>query len=240
MTEKEIIEEIKLELTGDLDEMELEIEDGTIERAIHKSLRELQRYWDEMAMVTIPYASCIDLTGTPLEDASSITKVYRIQGQGVASEANAMADPVMMQQWMIFSNAGTMYNLQDYVMNYAAWSTLSQIRNTLSTDCSFTEDKHNHKLYINNTLSVPGYVTVQYIPKLHKADDIKSDYWQDVLVRMTMAHTKIMLGRIRTRFTQSNIIWGLDGDKMLEEGTTDLKELREVLRSNSNLILPID
>lgn len=240
MTEKDIIEEIKLELTGDLDEMELEIEDNTIANAIRKSLRELNRYWDEMAMVTIPYASCIDLTGTPLEDASSITKVYRTQGQGVADDANAMADPVMMQQWMIFSNAGTMYNLQDYVMNYAAWSTLSSIRNTLSTDCSFTEDKHNHKLYINSSLSSPGYVTIQYIPKLHNAEDIKSDYWQDILVRMSMAHTKIMLGRIRTRFTQSNAIWGLDGEKMLEEGTTDLKELREVLRSNSNLILPID
>ena len=191
-------------------------------------------------MVTIPYASCIDLVGTPLEDASSITKVYKIQGQGVASEANAMSDPVMMQQWMIFSNAGTMYNLQDYVMNYAAWSTLSQVRNTLSTECAFTEDKHNHKLYINNTLSAPSYVTVQYIPKLHEVEDIKSDYWQDILVRMSTAHTKIMLGRIRTRFTQSNAIWGLDGDKMLEEGTTDLKELREVLRANSNLILPID
>ena len=107
---------------------------------------------------------------------------------------------------MIFSNAGTMYNLQDYVMNYAAWSTLSQVRNTLSTDCAFTEDKHNHKLYINNTLSAPGYVTVQYIPKLKEADDIKSDYWQDILIRLSLANTKIILGRIRTRFTQSNAI----------------------------------
>lgn len=240
MTEKEIVEEIKLELTGDLDEMELEIDDNTIANAIKKSLRELQRYWDEMAMVTIPYASCIDLTGTPLEDASSITKVYRIQGQGVSSDANVMSDPVMMQQWMIFSNAGTMYNLQDYVMNYAAWSTLSQVRNTLSTDMAFTEDKHNHKLYINNTLSAADFVTVQYIPKLHEADDIKSDYWQDILVRMSLDHTKIMLGRIRTRFNLSNSIWTLDGEKMLEEGTTDLKELREILRTNSNLVMPID
>ena len=90
MTEKEIVEEIKLELTGDLDEMELEIDDQTIANAVKKSLRELQRYWDEMAFVTIPYASCIDLTGTPLEDASSITKVYRIQGQGVSISFRAL------------------------------------------------------------------------------------------------------------------------------------------------------
>ena len=141
---------------------------------------------------------------------------------------------------MIFSNAGTMYNLQDYVMNYVAWSTLSQIRSTLSTDCAFTEDKHNHKLYINNTLSAPGYVTVQYIPKLHEADDIKSDYWQDILVKMCVALTKITLGRIRTRFSQSNALWAQDGEKLLEEGNTDLANLREILRTNANLAYSID
>lgn len=44
MTEKEIVEEIKLELTGGLDEMELEIDDNTIANAVRKSLRELNRY----------------------------------------------------------------------------------------------------------------------------------------------------------------------------------------------------
>lgn len=52
--------------------------------------------------------------------------------------------------------------------------------------------------------------------------------------------TKVVLGRIRTRFTQSNALWTQDGEKMLEEGNTELKELREVLRANSNLVYPID
>ena len=49
-------------------------------------------------MVTVPFASCIDYTGTPLEESSSIVKVYRTQGLGVASDVNAMSDPLMMQQ----------------------------------------------------------------------------------------------------------------------------------------------
>ena len=52
--------------------------------------------------------------------------------------------------------------------------------------------------------------------------------------------TKIVLGRIRTRFTQSNALWVQDGEKILEEGNTELKELREVLRLNSNMIYLID
>ena len=71
-------------------------------------------------------------------------------------------------------------------------------------------------------------------------EKIKSEYWKDVLIRISTALTKIVLGRIRTRFTQSNALWAQDGEKLLEEGNTELKELREVLRTNSNLIFGID
>jgi hypothetical protein len=96
MTMTEVLEEIKLELTGKV--LELEIDDDTIASVVKKALRELQRYWDEVSMVTIPFASCIDFSGTPLEDSSSIVKVYRIQGIGEINDVNAMSDPLMMQQ----------------------------------------------------------------------------------------------------------------------------------------------
>lgn len=176
MTKHDIVEEIKLELTGRI--TELELDDSTIDLTINKGLRELQRYWDETTIVNVPYASCIDYSGTPLEDSSSIVKVYRTVGVGNSADAgNSLTmDPMYAQQWMVFSNAGTMYNLQDYVMNYAAWNTLGQVRNTMSTDMAFREDKHNNKLYINNNVSSPGLVSIEYVPKLSKVEDIKSDY----------------------------------------------------------------
>jgi hypothetical protein len=85
-----------------------------------------------------------------------------------------------------------------------------------------------------------GSVTIEFIPKLNSVEDIQSDYWQDILIRMSVALTKIMLGRIRTRFSQSNALWTQDGEKLLEEGNTAYKELQEVLRTNSNLIYAID
>ena len=240
MTKNDVVEEIKLELTGRV--LEMEIDESTIDLTINKALRELTRYWDEFTLVTIPYASCIDYAGTPLENSSSIVGVYRTVGIGNSEDAgNSLTmDPMYAQQWMVFSNAGTMYNLQDYVMNYAAWNTLTQVRNTMSTDLSFTEDKHACKLYINNNISSPGSITVAYIPKLTKVEDIKSDYWKDILVRMSVALVKIQLGRIRSKFTQSNALWTLDGEKLLQEGTEELKELREVLRANSNLVYPMN
>lgn len=233
----DVIEEIKLELTGGL--LELEIEDAQLELVIKKALRELQRYWDESSFVTVPFESCIDLTKYQL-DSCAIVKVYRMTSMGEgAHNLTAASDPLYAQQFMIFSNAGTMFNLQDYVMNYAAWTTMNQVRNTISTDMAFREDKHNHKLYLNAG-SQPSHVTIEFIPKLTSVEDIQSDYWQDILVRLSTDLAKVALGRIRTRFTQSNALWAQDGDKMLEEGSTDLKELRELLRANSNLIFVTD
>jgi hypothetical protein len=236
MTITDIIEEIKLELTGGI--LELEIDDNALESVIKKALRELERYWDETTLITVPAAQCIDYAGYEPE-ISSIVRVYRTQGVGENMESgNYNLDPMYAQQWMLFSNGGTMYNLNDYVMNYASWMTLSQIRNTMSTDMAFKDDRHNSKLYISNFTN--SIVTIEYVPKLTKVDDIKSDYWKDILIKLSVALTKIVLGRIRTRFTQSNSLWTQDGERMLEEGNTDLKELREVLRTNSNLIYPLD
>lgn len=257
MTIRDIIDEIKLELTGGV--LELEIIDDTkpektdeeyakkydtLISVINKALRELERYWDETTLITVPAAQCIDYStfgkeGSNYPQVSSIVRVYRTHGVGEnIGQNNYNLDPMYAQQWMLFSNGGTMYNLNDYVMNYASWMTLSQIRNTMSTDMSFKDDRHNSKLYISNFTN--SIVTIEYVPKLTKVDDIKSDYWKDILIKLSVALTKIVLGRIRTRFTQSNSLWTQDGERMLEEGNTDLKELREVLRTNSNLIYPLD
>lgn len=235
MEMSDVVSEIKLSLTGDV--LELEIEDATIEALVNRTLREIERYFDETKYLTIPFVPCIDLTGFK---SSAIVGVYRTEGVGNADNTSVMSDPLYMQQWMVFSNAGTMLNLQDYALNYGAWSTMSQIRNTLSTDMSYTEDTQNQKLYINTYMGTPSKITIEYIPKLEYVNQIKTPYWQDILIRMSLAHVKIALGRIRTRYTQSNSLITMDGDKLLEEGNTELTELREILRNNDNMILEVD
>lgn len=236
---EDVLDEIKLELSGYI--LDIEITDETLVQIVKKALRELERFFDESTLLTVPFASCIDLDGEFFkEKVSSIVKVYRTEGTGESgSNISAMTDPVYMAQFAIFSNGGTMYNLNDYVMNYSSWVTLGKIRNTISTELSFKEDRHNKKLYINN-YQAPSMITIEYIPKLTSVEDIQSDYWIDILIKYCVALTKTVLGRIRTRFTQSNALWTQDGDKILEEGNTELKELREMLRVNSNMCYIID
>ena len=57
---------------------------------------------------------------------------------------------------------------------------------------------------------------------------------------MSVALTKVALGRIRSRYKQSNALWEQDGETLLNEGNEELKELRETLRVNAQLCYPLD
>lgn len=235
---EDFISEIKLELTGDV--LELEISDEIIAKNVNKALRELQRYIDETKIVTVPFAKCIDLTGFK---SSSITQVYRAEAVGDSGAGiTSGVDPMWAQQWTVFSNGNgsSMYNLNNYLLNYMSYSTILQIRNTLSTDLYFKEDKHDNKLYINVSGNTPEKITIEYVPLFEKVEDIQSDYWKDKLLRLSLALTKIQLGRIRTYAKQTNALYTLDGDTILAEGVAEANEIREKLEGNSTLFYPID
>ena len=235
MTMEEYIAEIRLALTGNV--LELEIDDKTLAQIVNKSLREVQRYIDSTKVITVPFASCIDLTDF---NVSSVSRVYRVNGVGdIGYAGGKQIDPFYAQVWFAFSNGGNMYNLNNFVSNFGAWNTMLQIRNTVTTDLTFREDKQQNKLYINAT-DKPTLITIEYVPKFLNVEDIKSDYWIDIIVRLSTALTKETLGRIRSRYTSSNSLWQQDGERLLEEAREDLTNLRETLRVNSQLTYVYD
>ena len=141
--------------------------------------------------------------------------------------------------WMAFSNGGTMYNLNNYLLNYLSYNTLLQMRNTTSTDMAFRQDKHANKLYIN-TSSRPTQVTIEYVPIFEDVKDLTSTYWIDMLKELSLGMSMVAVGRIRTRFVQSNALWKDDGEAILAEGNKKIDEVRERLRTNAVLFYPID
>ena len=241
MQMQDYIDEIKLELTGGV--LELELPDTTLAQVVNKALREVQRYITSTELMTIPYSKCIDLKNSKI---SSVVKVYRTEGYGILSPNDSETsntrplDPLYAQTWMIFSKGNSFYNLNDYLLNFASYNTLMQIRNTLSTDLAFKYDKQAEKLYINVSEVTPARITIEYIPVINDVSDIKSDYWIDIITRLSVALTKQILGRIRSRFTQSNALWTMDGAQMLSEGAAELQDLRDRLTANAQLVYPID
>lgn len=236
MNMKAYIDEIKLSVTGGL--LELEIDDATIAKLVNSAMRELQRYICSTKLVTLPYSKCIDLTDY---NVNAVARVYRAESEGVSAGISGQTiDPVQIGLFQLTSNTGNMFNFNDYVYRYASWSALQQIGNTLTTDLSYYYQDSEKKLYINTSLDTGSQVTIEFVPRYNNVEEITSDFWIDVLMRMSKALTKITLGRIRGRFSQSNALWTQDADTMLQEGNTELTELRTYLADNTQLLFPID
>lgn len=231
------IDEIKMELTGGV--LDLEIDDTQLQKVVNAALREVQRYICSTRIITVPYEKCIDLTKYKV---NAVTAVYRATGVGLGENSNqqeATADPIQVGLWQLTSNYGNMYNFNDYLSRFGAWSTVEQIHNTLSTDLSYYYQDAEHKLYINTTLSAGNKITIEYVPRFDSIEDITSDFWIDVIMRMSKALAKVTIGRIRKKYTQSNALWQLDTD-ILTEGEQELADLRNYLQQNSQLFFPID
>ena len=229
-------DEILLRLTGNVVSMELS--DTTLTQIVNSCLRELQRYIDTFKMVTVPFSSCIDVSEYKV---SSVTGVRRTEGYMASSSDFSMSmDPMYASQWMLLSGVGNIGRMQDYTSNIAAWNSLLQIRNTISTDLAFFFNKTENKLYVNVSSSQPKTITIIYIPRIDDVSEITSDFWQDVLIRLCVATAKVTVGRVRTKFTQSNALWTLDGDKILEEGNTELAAIRQELKDSTQLCYGVD
>ena len=145
-----------------------------------------------------------------------------------------------MTQWQMLAGLGNGLVNSDWIYNYGAWNTALQIKNTVSTDLAYVYDKSKEYLYINTANNIPDKITIEFIPRYDSVEEITSDYWIDKLCRMSVAYTKIAIGRIRSKYTQTNALWTLDGAQMLEEGNTELSQLREDLVANNNLMRPVD
>lgn len=232
------IDEIKLKLTGGV--LDLEISDEAISKTIYSAMREVQRYIDTTRTITIPYSSCIDLTSY---NVSSVSRVYRAEGyfaEDGTGIGTSTGDPVYMAQIQMLSGNGTINGLTEFTSNYAAWNTALQIKNTVSTDLAFRYDKSSEKLYINIAFDTPPRITIEYIPVYKDVDEITSDFWIDVILNLSTGLVQIMLGRIRSRFVQSNALWTMDGEAMLAEGNKLVDETREKLRQYAQLTYGID
>ena len=238
---KDYVEQIKFQLTGGI--LESELKDKDIEKIISFALKELNRYYDSTSLVTAEGASCIDLTKLQKENnikISSVSNVYRTNPVGSTSTTTGgTSDPMFVAQWN-FANNYYGYNTNNWALNYAAYNTMQQIGSTFSTDLDYHEDQSGGKLYINFTEAAPPKITIEYVPKLEDVNEIKGEYWTDILLRLSLAHTKITLGRIRTRYTLNDAIWAQDGETLLTEGKEELNALRERLEAQANFTYPVD
>ena len=228
-------DEIKLRLTGGV--LDTELSDDVLDRIINASLREIQRYICSTKLITIPFKRCIDLTEYKV---NSVSRVFRTQGYATDNAELSLTDPMYVSQWQLLTGPGNLSNFQNYTYNYMTWNTMLQMRNTTSTDLAFIFDKSENKLYINTASDMPSKITIMYVPRYDSVEDVNSDYWIDMICRLAVANAKVIVGRIRSKYTQTNALWTLDGEALLNEGNTELTELRNYLQTNTQLLYVVD
>lgn len=230
------VESIKDQLTG-FGVLESELTEDAYKKIVNTAVKELNRYYNDTEIIEVPGSQCIDLKEYPT--ISNVVNVYRSTGVGLAGTTEDERDPVMMSQLQMF-NFGNKNFANEWAYRYGVYSTAQKISNTMSTDLMFREDKHGGKLYINLPQGIPDTLSIEYIPLLRDASEVKGAYWQDVLLKLSLAHAKVALGRARTRFTQSNALWSSDGETILTEGKEELAAIRERLTNSVDLFMPLD
>lgn len=209
--------EIKDKLTGGV--LECELEDAVIDRLINSALREIRRYVDLTKVITIPYKACLDLSEY---NVISVARVYRAESYNGNNTQSASdfytTDPMNATQWQLMTAPANITNITSYAYNFAAYNSLLQVRNSTSTDLSYFYDDNQQKLYVNTSSGMPGRITIEYVPFTLDVSEIKSPFWVDLLLRLSLAIAKETLGTVYSRYTQGNALWGINGTQMLEDG----------------------
>lgn len=233
-------EQIKFLLTGGV--LETELRDEDYNKIIEFALREVNRYYDSTQLVQTNATGCIDLEQLEKDNdikINSISNIYRATATATGTTATQPSmDPMTVSQWQLMN--GATYGLTEWTNRYATYTLTQQVMNTTTTDLAFKEDKLGRKLYVDLSQGSGSGLTIEYVPLLENVNQVKGHYWMDILLRLALAYTKITLGRIRTRYTQSNALWNQDGETILAEGNTELTALRERLQVQTNLSYPLD
>lgn len=243
MDRTQLKDEIIFKLTGGI--VKCELDDKALDMLINSAMRELQRYYDVTTLITIPFQHCIDLSKYQI---NSISRVRRSIGyNSVATESSgseytitSSTDPMYAQYWQMLGGISNLSSFSDGISNIISFNTSQQIRNTLSTDLMWHYDSIAKKLYVNLSSGASSDITIEYVPRLQNVEEISSDFWIDIMSRLCVALGKVALGRIRSKFKQTNALWEMDGETMLSEGNEELTNLREQLSANTQLVYGLD
>ena len=231
---KDYVDRIKLQLTGGV--LELEIKDKDIEKIINNTIRELNNYYNVAELIEVPGSRCIDLTNYP--QINNVIAVHR--PTAVTDPQNGINDPTYVSYLQTYNFGANYFNPSDLVYNVANYTLAQQIGNTLSTDLDFRYDEKNKKLYINYSQGQPTKIVLEVIPRILEASDVLTQHWQDILYRLSLAEVKIALGRVRTRYRPTDALYEDDGSDILVEGRDEAAAIRDQLKANADLVLPLD
>lgn len=211
--------------------LKIELTESQVEEIVEMALGELAHYINDTKSITVPYNNIIDTSKWPLK-VSVVNYVMRGQ-----SAINYIPVDAISTYYVNGVNNG----LASLSLDQITTAMMAQQNiNSLSTDLDFRFEKDEQKLYVTCNSRIPDTVTIDYMPEYTCVDDIKEPYWQNILKRFSLAMTKVILGRIRSKYTLNSSQYTIDGPTMLSEGNQELAEMRTTLKDNTDSLFVID
>lgn len=224
---KSIIEQIRLQL-GVTDEMNigLELNEKDLTTVVQSSLRELTTFMDTPKIQIVLYEDAIDIKKYKIANVVNVLRATPPAGalQGVS------LDPFYLSSSGVGITQPGGIQTHGILQTQIQYAIRSMAQNTIQQDLDFIVDKYNQKLYVTYSGIRPNQITIIFKPVIESVEDLPSDYWVTYLIRLAVAHSKVIIGRIRSKYTVQSSPFSL-GTDILGEGITELGQIREELRN---------
>jgi hypothetical protein len=230
MTLAEYVDEINFSLGGSVLDVEIEKD---LPRCVNRAFREVKRYVTTPAYMTVPFGVSTNGVGATLD--LSDKNVYSVVNVMRPNSYNSLS----MNTLDVFGLNQT-YSAVTNVNDYLNRMLRLQEINTISTDLDFIWDAHNKKLSVTMNPPFTNMITIQYIPDYKDVEEITEVFWVDIILKLATAYAKQVIGRIRSKYTLNSSQYSLDGEQLLSEANTEIQEILTYLRTNVDLVFPID
>lgn len=227
MNLKSAIKEIKLKLGGSgIVYNDLEIGRSELVQIIQFSLRELMSCIDTPAMVTVPYQDIIDLKPYKIDAIMWVTRAEprtgSIVGGGVTDPFYASSISTKPGNNLSSANYSAVLRTQ---LNYLV---TAMAQNTVQSDLAYQTNYYDKTLMVTYSGVRPNQLTIFYRPIIENIEDLPSHYWYNYVIRLAVAHSKIIIGEIRSKFTVNSAPITVNTG-ILEEGKAELEKVRAEL-----------
>lgn len=228
MNLKSAIKEVKLKLGGEgIVYNDLELGRSQFSQIVQYSLRELSSTIDVPAEVTVPYQDVIDLSKYKID---SIFWIVRAEPKLGSVPGAGVTDPFYASSIAIANNynrAGATYSaVLRTQLNYLM---ASMAQNTIQSDLAWQTNYYAKTLKVTYSGIRPNELTIFYRPIIDHVEDLPSRFWYDYVIRLAVAHSKIIIGQIRSKFTVNSAPIQVNGD-ILADGKAELEQIRTELR----------
>lgn len=215
------------------------VEGLQVERGILIAFRELKRYMKTPVDKTVPFSTRIDLKAVGI-DTVKVLAVRASQPRvglalGSIDSGNVFQVAAAVNTYSAIGQTSSL-NI-DPIMTEMA---MAQVRNTLSTDFHWNYDVHNQVVYCSHRDPRPAQVTIRYVPDYKDVSEIVSNTWIDLLIRLSVAHMKEALGRVRSKYSIEGSNVALDGEALLQEAQSELEAIRTELSAKKNRLVVLN